>query len=127
MKTDSQILAFHMDPERFSEISAICEKLGLICRNIPEKEDTVPLGLLCHLPMQRPGPLPEGGDLPLSEEMLLLCCVPGTVMDRFLKELRRCRMTVPLKAVLTETNVLWNARILQHQIRQEAGRIAPLL
>lgn len=60
----------------------------------------------------------EPGMKDFSEEMLLMCNV-GSQMNPFLSYLRKEKILVPLKAVLTPTNQFWSSVDLYAEIKKE--------
>lgn len=60
-----------------------------------------------------------------SDEMLVMCGL-GSQMNAFLAYLRKEKVIVPLKAMLTPTNQLWNSAQLYAEIRQEHEQMARL-
>lgn len=54
-----------------------------------------------------------------TEPMLVFCGLQNTVLDRFLAELRKNGIRIPLKAVMTETNRDWTLRKLYDELRGE--------
>ena len=58
----------------------------------------------------------EGG---FSDEMLVLCGLSGPPLDALLSSLRRSRVVVALKAVVTEDNAAWSSLQLHDELRQE--------
>ena len=58
----------------------------------------------------------EGG---FSDEMLVLCGLSGPQLDALLSSLRRSRVVVALKAVVTEDNAAWSSLQLHDELRQE--------
>ena len=54
-----------------------------------------------------------------TDEMLVMCGFNGRQMDIFTKKLRSSRCTVPLKAMLTQTNANWTPVKLHQEIAAE--------
>jgi hypothetical protein len=56
----------------------------------------------------------------LGGEMLLMAGIPGSKMERVLLALKKAGVTKDcLKAVLTDTNLYWNALQLYEEIKKE--------
>lgn len=51
--------------------------------------------------------------------MLVLCGLSGPQLDALLSSLRRSRVVVALKAVVTEDNAAWSSLQLHDELRQE--------
>lgn len=58
------------------------------------------------------------GQADFADEMLVMCQVGGK-MNALLSYLRKEKVVVPLKAVLTPVNQFWNSVELYHEIRKE--------
>lgn len=65
----------------------------------------------------------ERGQEDFTDEMLVMCQLGGK-MDALLTYLRKEKVLVPLKAVLTPTNQLWNSLELYHELRKEHEQMA---
>ncbi len=61
---------------------------------------------------------PEGEPADFSEEMLVMCQIGGR-MNGLLSYLRREKVIVPLKAVLTPVNQFWSSVELYRELRKE--------
>ena len=113
-----QVLLYNItDPDKLVKIKLALYRLGVPCREIAPEECAHPLGYLLGLDGYAPaGEAPAEG---FTAEMLLMDGLRGTLLDRFLDELRRMRATVPLKAVVTEHNVAWSSLQLHRELQQE--------
>ncbi len=118
-----QILAFHLTEERLRQLRLCCMRLSLSVTPVPEEDVAQPLGVLCGLEERKPlGPVAGG---PLKEEMLLFCLMSDAQVNAVLSAIRRARLKpFALKAVLTPTNVAWNALRLQQELSAEREAIA---
>ena len=74
-------------------------------------------GYLCDL--EGFSPVEETVEGGFSDEMLVLCGLSGPQLDALLSSLRRSRVVVALKAVVTEDNAAWSSLQLHDELRQE--------
>ena len=58
-----------------------------------------------------------------EDAFMLLCALGERQLDRLLGEMRRAGLSVPYKAVLTETNRTWTLRALMQAVRDEHARM----
>ena len=101
------------DAARLQKVRFALFKLGVSGRVVAPEELSQPIGYLCDLEGFSPV---EGG---FSDEMLVLCGLSGPQLDALLSSLRRSRVVVALKAVVTEDNAAWSSLQLHDELRQE--------
>ena len=91
---------------------------------VPEEQFASPLGLLAKVEGWKFSILamPPVADEALTEDILILAGLPDDTMDRLLSLMRAQGVSLSLKAVLTDTNVNWNALQLQHELTRERNR-----
>ena len=92
------------DAARLQKVRFALFKLGVI-------------GYLCDL--EGFSPVEETVEGSFSDEMLVLCGLSGPQLDALLSSLRRSRVVVALKAVVTEDNAAWSSLQLHDELRQE--------
>lgn len=93
-------------------LQARCER-----RIVAPEELSQPIGYLCDL--EGFSPVEETVEGGFSDEMLVLCGLSGSQLDALLSSLRRSRVVVALKAVVTEDNAAWSSLQLHDELRQE--------
>lgn len=110
------ILAYNLSPERAGRIRTLCAVQKLRLRLVEPEEFGLPVGAVAGVL-----PAAEGAPVePFSEEMLVLCQLSEEALQRFLVSFRKSGIApVSLKAVLTPTNALWNARALRDELKKE--------
>ena len=84
---------------------------------VAPEELSQPIGYLCDL--EGFSPVEETVEGGFSDEMLVLCGLSGPQLDALLSSLRRSRVVVALKAVVTEDNAAWSSLQLHDELRQE--------
>ena len=113
----SALLYNFKDAARLQKIRFALFKLGISGRVVAPEELSHPIGYLCSLDGFSPAEETVKGSF--SDEMLVLCGLSGPQLDALLSSLRRSRIVVALKAVVTEDNTAWNSLKLHDELRQE--------
>lgn len=83
-----------------------------------QKEDMEASGKMC----QNAGSEQETESI-FQEEMLVMCPENEQMLDQALFRMRKEKVQVPLKAVLTETNKGWTSIALYEEIKKEHERM----
>lgn len=107
------VLMYCLSVQKEAALRELGEKLSLRMISVPASRHGCTIAqVLRH----------EGGECaakpPLREEMLVMD-LPGVLLDFFLQGMRQAGVDVPLKAVLTPTNVSWTAAALQQELQRE--------
>ena len=105
------------DAARLQKIRFALFKLGISGRIVAPEELSHPVGYLCGLDGFSPAEEPAAGSF--SDEMLVLCGLTGAQLDTLLSALRRSRVLIPLKAVVTEDNAAWSSIKLHDELFRE--------
>lgn len=105
------------DAARLQKVRFALFKLGVSGRVVVPEELSQPIGYLCDL--EGFSPVEETVEGGFSDEMLVLCGLSGPQLDALLSSLRRSRVVVALKAVVTEDNAAWSSLQLHDELRQE--------
>lgn len=112
----STILAYNLSPERAGRIRTLCAVQKLRLRLVKPEEFGLSVGVLAGV---LPPAEPTAAE-PFFEEMLVLCQLNESELERFLMGFRKNGIPpVALKAVLTPTNATWNARALRDELKKE--------
>ena len=110
------LLAFAVSDDRLSRLRFCCLKLGITVMPVSPADYAQPLGALLGIQPRveaNPGSGPVG-------EMLVMAAFDDALVNRFLAALRQLRMPpFRLKAMLTPTNVMWNACQLYAELSAE--------
>lgn len=115
------ILTFNISGEKLSKLRFLCMKLGLQQKSVSPEDFCQPIGALCGLQDRQPDAAPCDA---FSDELLVFCHMSSPQIDRFLTSSRQMRVpSVALKAILTPTNVHWNARQLRDELAGEREAI----
>ena len=114
------VLLYNINADKLRKIRVILLKLGLQARVVQEEEFSMPVGTLAGIEELSPAEgSQEAAGEPFRDEMLVMCALPTPVFSAFLNALRQNRCTVPLKAVLTETNAAWSSLRLHRELAAE--------
>ena len=105
------------DTAQLQKIRFALFKLGINGRTVAPEELSHPVGYLCGLDGFSPAEEPAAGNF--SDEMLVLCGLTGAQLDALLSALRRSRVLIPLKAVVTEDNAAWSSIKLHDELFRE--------
>ena len=114
------LLAFAVSDDRLSRLRFCCLSLGIAVKPVAPEDFGQPLGALLGI-MERADAAPEPGPV---GEMLVMTAFDDALAHRFLAALRQLRIPpFRLKAMLTPTNVTWNARRLYAELSAEHAAI----
>ena len=103
------------DSERRMKVKLCLHRLGIGCVDVAPEEQGQPLGLLLGLS----GFAPAEAAAPFAEEMLVMHALSAAQFSGLLDALRRSRVSVPLKAVVTDTNIAWSSEQLHRELAAE--------
>ncbi len=112
------VLLYNFSTERIRLVRRALAPLGCTVKGVSKKEYAQPIGALAGVPATPLGRVAQGGDF--DEEMLVMSGFTGDGIDIVIGALRAGGVgSVPLKAVVTETNAEWDAASLYREIRAE--------
>lgn len=114
------VLFYNLESEKGKKIKLLCIQQKLKIRTVYPMEFEKTLGDLLTSPSDTSS---QAEETAFSEEMLVLAGVYGQKLDQFLKALRRQKLFVPLKAVLTQENVGWTSSALCQELKEEHQKI----
>lgn len=110
------LLAFAVPADRLSRLRFCCLPLGITVKPVPPEDYGQPLGALLGI-QERKDAAPAQGSV---GEMLVMAAFQDALVNRFLASLRQLRIPpFRLKAMLTPTNVTWNACQLYAELSAE--------
>ena len=111
------LLGYNLPETMKNPMGALCTSMGIGFRPVEKTEHSAPLGLLAGLPVASTGSREVE---PFDAPMLVMCGFDEDTFNAFLEALRYSPMPrVPLKAVLTPTNAMWNGSQLYSELLRE--------
>lgn len=119
------LLMYNLEGERARRLRMIAMMLKIRVRPVAPEEYGERLAALAGL--EAPAGAPA--EAPFDGEMLVFAEFSNALLDRFLSEMKRAKLSVALKAVLTPTNAQWTSARLRGELDRErealrAGRAA---
>lgn len=113
------LLLFNMSPQKRSMLQVIALRCGCRMQAVPPERFGATLAQLLSGEVGEAAPAE-----PFAEELLVMAGLNDRQLDAVLAELRRRRVHIPLKAVLTPTNAQWTAGELYAELCRERDAIA---
>ena len=113
----AEVLLYNIGGEKLRKIRTALLRLGLSGRTVSSEEYGHPIGFLAGLVGF--GPSEDFGGEDFTGEMMLMSGLSSRQFSALLDTLRASRCTVTLKAVVTESNALWNSSELYRALRTE--------
>lgn len=118
MAAGEVVLMYHLEGDRGRKLKTIFVQNGLRIRQIPWEEYNQPIGALAGIKeIPRVEEVYDGDEL--AEEMLVFRGVYGKRLDLLLAQMRKNKVAVNLKAILTEHNVGWSGLQLYEELKKE--------
>lgn len=114
-----EVLMFNIESKKAAGIKLLCSTLGFGYRAVDPADFGRPLGVL----LGASDSTDEQPDASFDEEMLYFSEIDGGMLDILLFQLRKRRLTVPLKAVRTPTNIAFTPCELFHELSAEREAI----
>lgn len=123
MQNSKKVLLFQITKDKEAKIQDLCRELGMEAVAVEPKQYLEPLGVLAGVPgIPHSGKVYQGMVMPM--EMMVFSGINQELLDRFLKKYKeRAIEPIALKAVLTPTNIFWNAKQLQEELWKERQSI----
>ena len=123
-----QILLYNItNEEHKKKIKALVLRLKIRVRIVEKERYGEPIGRLAGMdidPMEvfsdrSTAEMAEGDMADFPDEMLIFCFLPDGLLNQMLQGLRKAGVYIPLKAVLTPSNCMWNSYIMHREIAKE--------
>ena len=114
----SVLLYNFTDKERADKVKFIFVLMGIKIRSVRKEDYLQPVGALSGIAdISRTDAVYDGEGF--DGEMLVICGLTDPQMDQMLAYFRREGIRIPLKAVLTPTNMHWNSLELHDELVRE--------
>ena len=118
MAAGEVVLMYRLEGDRGRKLKTIFVQNGLRIRQIPREEYNQPIGALAGIKeIPRVEEVYDGDEL--AEEMMVFRGVYGKRLDLLLAQMRKNKVAVNLKAILTEHNVGWSGLQLYEELKKE--------
>ena len=111
------LLCFNLPADKLSRVRFLCMRLSILTVEVRPEDFLQPLGALCGLCPRLPGL--NAPQEPFTGEMAVMANMSRQQADRFLSSLKQAKISLPLKAVVTPTNVRWDALTLHRELSRE--------
>jgi len=118
MAAGEMILLYEIEGEKARKLKTIFVQNGIKIKTVAKNEYLKPIGVLTGVLDEAETSEEYEGEL-LGEEMLVMKGIIGKRLDLLLLSMRKAKAAVSLKAVVTETNMHWNAVQLFQEIKEE--------
>ena len=116
----TNILIYNLSPKKDSELKMLCRKMNLSAQTVDKSDFSMTLESLLGFSDEKTRR--EGEDF--DGEMLYIAGLQGGMLNLFLDQLRRKKLTVPLKAVMTQSNLSFTSCELYKELCAEREAIA---
>lgn len=114
-----QILLYNItDPERKKKIKGVLLRLRVRARIIEKEAYADPIGKAAGMDVSVSTESNTPAD-DFNDEMLVFCFFSDSLLNQFLLGMRKARVQIPLKAILTPSNCSWNSYMLHQEISAE--------
>ncbi|SFG60103.1 protein of unknown function [Lachnospiraceae bacterium C7] len=119
MNAKSKILIFNISGEKNKAIHQLCKELKIEVVEVETNDYKQKIGALAHIDGFKKEVI-HGTVLDIPGEMLIFSGLNSGDVDKFLAEYRAKKIEpIPLKAVVTPTNITWRANELFKEIVKE--------
>ena len=115
----SEILIYNLSPEKDAKLKMLCRKMNIAARSVEKHEYGYSLGYLLGLTEDDTARDSENFD----GEMLYIAGLRGGMLNLFLDQMRRKKLTIPLKAIQTDTNMGFTSYELYKELCAEREAI----
>ena len=123
-----QILLYNITNEdQKKKIKALLLRLKIRARIVEKERYIEPIGRLAGMDIdlvkdsidRSTSEMSEEDMTDFSDEMLIFCFLSDGLLNQMLQGLRKAGVYIPLKAVLTPSNCMWNSYMMQREIAKE--------
>lgn len=119
MENRKKVLLFHVKKEKMEQIKSLCREFEIDAAFVDCRQYLEPLGVIAGIQgIPHSGKVYQGEDFPM--EMMVFSGIPQELLDVFLKKYREYSIEpIALKAIITPTNIFWNAQQLYQELARE--------
>lgn len=120
MSVKPTILIYNFtDRKRRNKIQAFCGMHGIRVKSVSKEDYARPIRTLFETASEVQNDESTQEVLESFDDEMLVMCQLGRQMDLLLNYLRKEKVRIPLKAVLTSVNQEWDSVRLYHEIKSE--------
>lgn len=119
MENTRKVLLFQVNPQKRMQIEKLCHELEMETVTVDRKQYSEFLGFIAGIQgIPKSGKIYQGMDFPM--EMMVFSGIHQELLEVFLRKYRELSIDpIALKAVLTPTNIFWNAEQLYQELLKE--------
>ncbi len=118
LPTETALLYNFSGTDAGRKLKAVLIKMRIKIKSVTPEQYLEPVGFLAGIKgIPADGRVHDGAGF--SDRMLVLRGFTGNRLDLLLSELRRQKLSIPLKAVVTEHNMLWDSLTLHEELLRE--------
>lgn len=119
MDNSKKVLLFQVNKAKKEQIEVLCRDLDIEVVTVDYKQYLEPLGVMAGIQgIPKSGKIYKGRKFPM--EMMIFSGIHSEYLDIFLQRYRENHIEpIGLKAILTPTNVFWNAEQLYEELLKE--------
>lgn len=114
------LLCINIPGDKLAKVRFACMRLSVLTSVVDSADFRQPLGALCGM---LPRTEAAGDAEPFQGEMLVMANFSRQQAERLLASLKQSRIMIPLKAVLTPTNIHWDCIRLHQELTAERQAI----
>lgn len=121
------ILFYKVSPSKLSILRPVLSMMGVGIKCIEDEQMNCTVGALAYPDLFKDCCVPNGVEIQLDsfeEEFMLLCGLDRASLDKVLNFMKKKKISVSLKAMMTETNKDWQVSKLINEIKSERDEIA---
>ncbi len=115
----ANVLLYNIDKDKLAKLTVVLVRSGIRWRAVAAAEYALPIGILAT------GAAPElpaeiqDAEPAFTDELLLMNGFTRAQLNALLDALRKSRISIPLKAIVTETNASWSSVQLHRELCTE--------
>ncbi|MCI5893321.1 MAG: DUF3783 domain-containing protein [Clostridiales bacterium] len=124
------ILFYKVNPSKVSALRPILSMMGIGIKCVEDYQLSCAVGALAYPDLFESECGANDNEIKhdgFNEEFMLLCGVDSVSLDKVLNFMKKKKISVSLKAMLTETNKEWSMSKLISEIKSERDEIAKAL
>ena len=116
----SKILCYNIDEKTISSLKALTSRLKISVVSVEREDFTKPIASVASGILSEKNPLINAS---FTEGIAVFVSIPDTMLDVLLSVMKDKGIKIPLKAVLTPYNAVWDANTLYNELCRERREI----